>query len=478
MAEVVRKDVDNLNSVLTITFNQEDYQPKVNAELSKYRKKAHMKGFRKGKTPMGFIKKMYGKGIMAEVINEMLQDAVTKFLQEEEIEILGQPLPSKDQSEFDFDINTPETFIFNFDLGIAPSFEIKGLESKASFEKMVVDIPEDKINEQLSDLQKRAGERVSVDEKIEGNDLVTFNAEELVDGKVKKDGWATTFNILADSLEESIKEKVIGKKKGEKLTFNIYTIEGERTEEYVRKHLLKVEENDTETEIGEEFEGVVEDVQRIAPADLDKDFFDKVFGEGNVNTATEAKAKIEEQIAKQYENQADSLLFRDIQEKLIEQNPMELPEAFLKRWIKATNENATEEMIEKDFDGFKENLKWSLIRSKAVKNYDISITEDQIVEAFKDRIRSYFGGYGDELVILNTANRMMQDQKQVDQVYQELIAERLFESIKETVTLKDKKVSAEELEESIMKARQEAMKESATETDQATAEEVTEDVEQ
>lgn len=249
---------------------------------------------------------------------------------------------------------------------------------------------------------------------------------------------------------------MLTKKTGDSFKFNIYKLEKNRTEDYVKKYLLSVGENDTDTVIGEEFEGKITKIGRVMPAELDQDFFDKVFGEGTVKNEEEAKAKMEEEIAKQYTRSAESLLFKDFQEDLLAKNPLELPEAFLKRWLKFNNEEATEEMIEKDFSTFAENLKWSLIRSKAVRKFDISVTEDEIVEAFKDRIRSYFGGHGDELVILNTANRLMQDQKQVDQVYQEIIADRLFESIKGNVTLKDKKVSIEELEEKIKTARQEA----------------------
>ncbi len=456
MSNVVKTDSDQLNSVLTVTFTPEDYQPKLKSQLEKYRKNAHMKGFRKGKTPMGFIKKMHGRAILADVINESLQSEVNKYLKESEIEILGQPLPREDSPEFDFDINNLGDFVFKFDLGLAPTFEVVGLDADNTFERLTVNVSDDKIGEELESLRKRAGERQDMEGEIVPNDMITIQAEEQEDGKAKKDGWATTFNVLVDTLEEDIRTDLLTKKTGDSFKFNIYKLEKDRTEEYVKKYLLSVGENDTDTVIGEEFEGKITNIGRVMPAELDQAFFDKVFGEGNVKSEEEAKAKMEEEVAKQYTRSAESLLFKDFQEDLLAKNPLELPEAFLKRWLKFNNEEATDEMIEKDFSVFAENLKWSLIRSKAVRKFDISISEDEIVEAFKDRIRSYFGGYGDELVILNTANRLMQDQKQVDQVYQELIADRLFESIKENVTLKDKKVSIEELEEKIKVAREEA----------------------
>lgn len=464
MAKVVRTDRDNLNSVLTITFQKEDYEPKLNAAINKQRKEAHMKGFRKGRTPLGFIKKMYGRAILADVINNALHDEVTKFLQEEDINVLGQPLPSEDQPEYGFEINNLSDFTFSFDLGLAPKFEVQGLDESNVFEKYAVKVPADAVEKEFDVARKRVGQRVSIDEVIEEDDMLSLNAEELADGEVKEKGWASTFSVLVKDLNPETKTEVLTKKKGDKIRFNIYQLEAsDRGEEHVKKYLLNVTENDQDVEIGEEFEATIDDVNRVVAADLDQAFFDKFFGEGQVKSEEEARAKIEEGLSKQYDRQAESLLFRDFQEDLLEKNPLELPEAFLKRWLKYSNEETTDEMIDKEFDRFSQNLRWSLVRSKAVNKFDIKITDDEIFEAFKDRIRSYFGGYGDELVILNTANRLMQDKNQVDQVYQELIADRLFEAISGAVTIKEKEISAEDLEAELNKAREEMMAETAAE---------------
>ncbi|MEM9819864.1 MAG: trigger factor [Bacteroidota bacterium] len=486
MAKVVRTDSDHLNSVLTITFEKGDYEPKFKAALNKQRKNAHMKGFRKGKTPIGFIKKMYGRAILAEVINDMLQDEVNRFLKEEDIEILGQPLPADDQPEYTFEVNDLSDFTFSFDMGLAPKFEVNGLDENNSFEKMVVKVSEETIEEELNNARKRSGNREEVEDAIQENDMVQFNAEELDGDQPKENGWATTFSLLTSVIAPEIKSEILGKKKGDKLRFNIFQLETDRTEDYVRKYLLNVGENDTDVEIGEHFEGTIDNVSRLAPAELNQEFFDKTFGEGEVKSEEEARAKMEELLASQANKQGESLLFRDFQEDLLERNPLELPETFLKRWLKFSNENATDEVIEKELDRFLQNLRWSLIRSKAVQKFDIKVSNEEIFEGFKDRIRGYFGGYGDELVILNTANRLMQDEKQVDQVYQELIADRLFESICEVVDIKEKPVSREELEEELKKAREEMMADQGapeavveTEVNEDQEEkEITEDVEQ
>lgn len=486
MPNFVREDKENLSAALTMTITKDDYVPKLDTELKKYRKQAHMKGFRKGKVPMGVIRKMYGQSLLAEVINDTLQKELTKYLTDEKIEILGQPLPSDDQVEINFDINDLKEFEFKFDIGMAPEFELQGLNADAAFDRHAVEVPASMLEKELDQARKKFGERDSVDEPIEDNDVVTLNAEELEGDQIKENGWASTFDILVNRIEdEKVKQEILNKKIGDKIRFNIYRLEMNSSPESVRKYLLNVTEADAEVEIGEEFEAIIQEIKRVAPAELDQDFFDKAFGEGNVKSEEEAKAKFETEIAKYYDKQAESLLFRDFQDYLLSQNDVALPDAFLKRWIKSSNEQATDEVIEKEYSNFAKNLQWSLIKGKIVSQFELSVTEEEIFEGFKDRVRGYFQGHGDELIVLNTANRLMEDQKQVEQLYQELISDKLFASVRDVVKINDKKIGAEEFDEVIKKAHDEvkAAQQSAIpatsadeETTETEAEEVAEDI--
>ncbi len=483
MSKVVREDVGSLSAVLTLTVTKGDYEPKLSAELNKHRKKAQLKGFRKGKTPMGFIKKMYGRAILADAINEMIQKELTKYIADEKIQILGQPLPSGDQEEFDFNINNLIDYTFKFDIGFAPEFEVEGLSDESKFDRYAVEVNDELIEKDIETAQKRFGERNSVDENIEENDVLTFNAEELDGDKVKEKGWASTFDILVSQIEdEEIKKQLIGKKKGTKVRFNIFKLEKNGTEESVRKYLLKVEENDADVEIGENFEAVVDEIKRVVPAELNQEFFDKYVGEGKAKSIEEVKAKVEADIVKYYDRQSESLLFRDFQDFLIEKNKLDLPGAFLKKWLVASSEQNTADVVENEYDNFAKNLQWSLIKGKIAKKYDLKVEEEEVFEGFKNRVRNYYQGFGDELVILNTANRLMQDEKQVDQVYQELMSDKLFEAVREVVTINDKKISSDDFDEVITKAREEIMPvaeglESMHQTEEA-KEELAEDVEQ
>ena len=167
MAKVVREDIDDLNALLKVELSKEHYEAKLKSELNKYRKKAHIKGFRKGKTPMGFIKKMYGTAVLAEVINESLQTAVSSYISEEKLNILGQPLPVEQEEELTFDVNDLQDYNFSFELGLAPEFELQGIDSSSEFTRYVAEIPESMIDEDLSNARKRGGEQTSVEGAIE-----------------------------------------------------------------------------------------------------------------------------------------------------------------------------------------------------------------------------------------------------------------------------------------------------------------------
>ena len=464
MPKVEKKDIDNLNAVLTVTLEKSDYEPKLKAELKKYSKQAQMKGFRKGRTPVSIVKKMYGQSVLAEIINEMLRKELNEYLDAQEFKILGQPLPSEEQKQQDIDAKSLDDYEFKFDLGISPEFEVEGADEEATYEKMVVEISEEKIEEDLQAARKRHGERESVeDDTVKDNDMVKFKAIELEGDAPKEEGIETEFSLLiSDNTDEALKEELKDKKAGDSIRFNLSELEEGRDEEYIRKYYLNLEEGD-EREFNDTFEATIEEVSRIAPAELNQEFFDQAFGEGNVSSEEEARKQLRDQMAQFYDRQAEALVSRDIQKRLIEQNEMEFPEQFLKRLMKATNENdITDETVEKEYDSFRESLKWSLIRNKLADRFGIEITENDIVGAAKQRIMNYFGGQmvpGMEDMINSTAMRMLQDENQVNQLSQELLSDRVFEVLLEKVTLEEKSVSLEDFEAEVERVQAEAQEE-------------------
>ncbi len=456
MPKVEQENLDNLNAVLTVTLEKSDYEPKFKAELNKYRKQANMKGFRKGKTPTSVLKKMYGKSVLADVINEMLQQQLYEYLTEQDLQILGQPLPSEDQKPQDFDLKTMQDYVFKFDLGLAPDFEVEGADENTTFEKMAVEPSEEMVDEDLQAARKRNGEREAVEDEVRDNDMVKFEVTELEGGAPKEEGLKSEFSILiGQNTNEELKEVLSSKKQGDTITLDLFKVEEGRDEAYIRKYYLNLEEED-EQEFNNEFEATITEVTRIAPAELNQEFFDKAFGEGEVSSEEEARGYIREHIAKFYDSQAEALLSRDIQEKLLELNPMDFPADFLKRWMKANNEGVSEEVVEKEYENFEKNLQWSLIRNKLVKRFEIEVGQDDLVEAARRRIRQYFGGQsmpGMEQIVDSTAQRILQDEKQVEQLYEEVLTDRTFEVLIEKVNVEEKKVSLEEFETAVEEAQ-------------------------
>lgn len=446
---ITKNEIDALNASLHITIEPSDYEVKFNSELNKYRSKAQMKGFRKGKTPMSTIKKMYGRSILAETINNILGETLNTYLTEQKLETLGQPIPSDDSEIVDFDVKNLGAYKFDFDLGLAPEFEVEGLE--VGIERKVIDIPEEVVTEELDLARKRFGNEIFPEEDIEDNDLITLSAVELDGDKVKKKGWETGFQILVRDMDDEVQKEVLKLKKGDDFDFNIRTVEKDKNEKHVNKYLLNLDE-DEEKEIGDMFRGTIDKVSRIAPAEMNQDFFDKYKGEEGVETSEEKiREEIRASIASHYDTQTKNLLFKDIMDHLMESNQIELPVAFLKRWLKLSNEDATDEVIEAEFDAFSKNLKWNLIKGKLEKKYEIQVLPEDIKEGFKNRISGYFGGNPQGIDLDQMAESMMKNQDQFRQVFEEEKAEKLFQAISEDMNIIENNVSLEEFKALVKK---------------------------
>lgn len=458
MSKVVREDIAPLTARLDVQLERADYEPKLKSELKKYQQKAHMKGFRKGKTPMSVIRKMYGKSVLAEVVNDLLQKELSGYIQNEELDLLGQPLPAEEQEPVDFDLHNLDDYSFKFEIGLAPDFEIQGISEEATFEKHAPEISDETVEEELANARKRLGDRVQSESEIQDGDLLKLQAVELENDTPKEDGVTNEFSVLTDSLTDEMKKAFLARKVGERLVANIFELEKDADETYVRKYFLGLEEDDERT-VEPTFEFTILESSRIEAAELNEAFYQGYFGEDTeITTEEEAREAIRKNIAGYYEKQAEALLFRDMQETLMEQNKPELPREFLKRWILASNEEATTEDVEKEFDNFAENLRWTLIRNQLVKNFELKVEQDEIIEGFKARVRSYLANNPmmDDSFVDQMAMRLMQDQKQVEQLYEELITDKLFDALVEKVTITDKPIELEEFLEIAKEAQEKA----------------------
>jgi len=380
------------------------------SELKKYASKAELKGFRKGKTPIGVVKKMYGQSVLAQVINDKLQKSLTDYIESEKLELLGQPLPSEDQDgDIDFNPNDLQDYTFKYDIGLSPEFELQGLTDKDSYDIHDVQLTDEVVDEEIGFVTKKFGVQEDMDGAVEVRDIITVHAEELEGGKPKKDGWATEFTVMVDTLADNYKETILKLSKGDTFTFDPYTLEDGKERDYVHKYILnvKTEEGEEEPIIGNEFTGTIAGIKQ-----------------------------------KHYDNQATQLMYREIMDKLIADTTVDLPADFLKRWVTETNEEASAEDIEKDFDGFLKNLKWTLIKGKLSSMFEVKVEGEEVYAAMEQKVRGYFGQYGmDDSYMGQIMQNMMQNREEVNKTYEELQAEKIFSKIGETVKQKKKAIS-------------------------------------
>jgi len=450
MPKVVREDIDNLNAVISVSIEKADYESSFKSELKKVAKQAQVKGFRKGKTPISFVKKMYGPSILMDTVNNILQEEMSKYLQDDKTNYLGQPIPAENQDKVDFDPNNLSDFEFKFDAGIAPELKIKGADKKTKLEQYKIKVDDKMLDEELENIKKRLGERELDEEKILEGDLVKLSVKELDGKKVKEGGVESEFSLVWEKIaDKKLQKALLKQKKGDTFTVNPFKVEKDAEEKYVKKYFLGME--DDTAEVGDKFEATIVEVSRVSEVELNQEAFDKVFGEGVISSVEEAKAKIGEDIGKYYAKQTEGLLFRKMQDNLIEKNEgdIQLPDAFLKRWLLISNEKNTVELIEKEYNDFAKNLKWSLIKGELNEKFDVKLEEADIKAGLRERVKGYMqGAMGDNPEFLDgMVERLMGDQEQVTNMAEELAADKLFENLRDAITVKEKAITVEQFQE-------------------------------
>ena len=454
MSNVVRTDIDALNAVLTVSLTKDEYLTKVNKDINRYSQKMQRPGFRPGKTPKSLVKKMYGDAFVVETIQEMMSQKLSDYLQENKPDIFGQPIMSETQSDTGFDPKNPQDISFSFDIGLLPDFEVKGLDG-VSYERYLVNVGEDKIDAEIENMRKRNGEESEIDTNIQDGDMITLHIKEQ-GGTLEKEDLLLSVNWLTDEM----KEVFTTQKKGDSLTVNIFQLEKETTPQYVRKYFLGLEDTD-EREINENFDVKIKFVKRQVPAELNQEFFDKNFGPGVVTSEADMRDTIRKGLSVNFTGQADALMLRDIQDGLIAANTLELPSAFLKRWLRTQNEKNTEDTVEQGFEGFAQNLRWTLIRSKIAKSSNVTIEDEDLKAFYRARIRGYLGGQlgaGTDDLVESLVERAFADEKQMSELYEEVLTEKTFEAMKARVMIVEKPIGEEEFNSIMAAAQYEAAK--------------------
>ncbi|MHA6279459.1 trigger factor [Salinimicrobium sp. CAU 1759] len=428
---ITRENIDDLNAVLKVDIAKEDYSGKVEKVLKDYRKNANIPGFRKGHVPMGMVKKQYGKAVLVDEVNKLLQDALNKYLTEEKLDVLGNPLP-KEQENFDWDA---ENYTFEFELGLSPQFEVS-LENKEPITHYKIVAGDEMIDNQIKTVQKQYGKLISKEVTEEGDQLSgTFKNE--------AEGIESKTTLPLEKVKN--KEPFLGAKAGDVVKVSAKDL---FEDDHQLMDFLKVE-HDKAHGLDVEVEFHVEEVNTQELADLDQELFDKLFGKGEVTSVTELKEKIKEDAAKQFEQQSDQQLLNDVTEMLIENTSFDLPKDFLQKWIQTAGEKElTPEEAQEEYEKSEKGLRFQLIEGKLIAEHNLQVQFEDLKAFAKERIKEQMAQFGqmnpEDKELDDIAARILSRQDEVKRLSEQLMNQKLLELYKEKVNLEEKEVTYEE----------------------------------
>lgn len=427
---ITREDIDQLNAVVKVDITKDDYSDKVEKILTDYRKTANIPGFRKGHVPMGMVKRQYGKAVLIDEVNKLLQDALGKYLTEEKLDVLGNPLP-KSQDNLDWN---SDAFSFEFELGLAPEFDVN-LKSKKAITHYTIVADEKMINEQVENIQKQYGKLVSQTEVSEGDEITgVFKNEE----QVIENSTTVTFDKIKGKANA---KKFVGKKVGDVIKLKS---KGLFNDDHDLMHFLKVSHDDAHG-LDIEVTFTINEINTRELADLDQELFDKVFGKDGVTSVTELKEKIKADAETQFVQQSDQKLLNDITEYLIDNTKFDLPAEFLQKWIQASGEEPIDEsQAKEEYDKSEKGMRYQLIEGKLITDNDIQVNFDDLKAHAKEMIKGQMAQFGQlnpsDEELDSIAARVLSNQDEVKRLSDQLMSQKLLELYKMKANLKAKKL--------------------------------------
>ena len=436
---------DKINGLLTITVEEADYKNEVDQTLKDYRKKANVPGFRPGQVPMGMIKRQYGGAVKMDAINKIVGEQINKYITDNKINMLGQPLASEAQQPQDLEKEGPYTFIF--DIAVAPEFEIE-LTSKDKIDYYDINVDDALIDRQVEMFASRLGKNVDVEEYADG-DVIKGDLRELdKKGNTKEDGLTVeAAMVMPEYIKAAAQKKLFkGAKVGDIITFNPRKAYKDSDAEMAA--LLKIEKDKLAEHEGD-FSYQITNIQRFENHAIDQELFDQTFGKDQVKDEKAFRAKIAEGLKGQLEMDSDYKFLQDVR-KYAEDKVGQLtyPDALLKRMMKENNKEKNQEFIDKNYDASIKELTWSLIRNRLSEKAQVKVNDEDVRNAARETARVQFAQYGmnnvpDEYVN-NYADELLKKQESVQQFVDRAIDLKLIEAFKKTVKLNKKSISLDD----------------------------------
>ena len=443
---VSMQNVDKVSALLTVNIEKADYQEKVEKVLKKYRQQANVPGFRKGMVPMSLIKKQFGKSVMAEEVDKLMQEKVNEYIRENKVNMLGMPLPNEEKMQT-IDFDTQENFEFVFDIALAPEFKAE-ITEQDTLDFYTIAVSDEMVNSQVDMYAQRAAKYEKVEAYADRDMLKGLLAELDENGNTKEGGIQVEGAVMMPSYMKNDDQKAIfaTAKVNDVLVFNPnVAFEGNEAE---LSSLLKIKREEV-AEMKSNFSFQVEEITRAVPAALDQALFDQVFGEGAVNSEEEFRGKIKDSIAAQFVADSNYKFLLDARTYLMNKvGKLEFPDALLKKIMLLNNEDKGESFVEENYEKSLEELTWHLIKEQLVEAFGIKVEQADILEMAKENTRMQFAQYGmmsiPEEMLENYAKEMLKKKENVEGLVNRVVESKLAVALKSKAALNNKEVSMEE----------------------------------
>lgn len=438
--QITMSEVKDLQATLTMVMEPADYEEQVEKEIRQLRQKAQIPGFRAGMVPKGLVKKMYGKGVLADVVNKEIGTALSKYIEEQKLQVLGEPLPNEEQNNR-IDLDNDTTFTFVFDIALAPEMDTK-MTAKNKVNYYKVQVTDEMVDNQVKSYAARYGQMETVD-SVEENDIVRGSLKENKEEGLTKNEAMMYPRYMKN---EDVKKQLIGLKKGETLVFN--PMKAFDSESEVAS-LLGINKDDVKNYAESEFTLTIDQIQRHKDAAIDSELFVKVYGDNAPKDEAEFRARVRQEIEGNMQQDSDYKFGLDVKAALMKKvEKVELPADFLRRWVKTNNEKMTDEELDKNFPQMLEELKWQLVKDQLMKQLDIKVEKEEVEEYAKKVARMQYMQYGlmhvDDQYLTSFAQEMLKRDDQLRAMVERVAEEKIYAAERKIMKVEEKEVSQEE----------------------------------
>ncbi|MBN2698638.1 MAG: trigger factor [Bacteroidales bacterium] len=439
--EIVKENVDSLNAVIRLRVQPSDYEERVNGVLKDYRKKVKVDGFRPGMVPMGLVKKMYYKPVLVDEVNKLVSESLFDYIREQQIKMLGEPLLHReDEKKLNFD--SDREFEFAFDIGLAPDLNVE-VTSKDKIPYYNIKLEKKGLQEYRENVQRRYGDFKAVEEAgdselIKGNLVEVDENNNVAEGGIFSEGISMSLDMMKDEEE---RKRFKGAKAGDEVLFDLkkaYPNDAELAS------LLRIR-NEEVPSLSGRFKCRIDEIKKFEKAAVDQELFDKIYGEGAVDSEEEFEKRLAGEMQQNYRNESEYRFAIDAREVLLKKAKVQLPVEFLKRWLVEKNENMTSEQVERDFDKYEDDFRWQLIRDYLVEKLDIRVSEEEALETAKAITLNQYMQYGISSVpddyLTKYAKEMLSKNEEARRIYDRRAEEKLIRHIRDTARVDEKEIT-------------------------------------